>query len=88
MSISNIVGMNQNGEDTTHYCDRFSFSQVPQFLEKENYLKNAEMPMEDDYGMIDCIVNNEPRAEEKEQVAEKPSVLGSSLRRKKNGVSF
>ena len=26
--------------------------------EKENYLKNAEMQMEDDYGMIDGIINN------------------------------
>ncbi|GFO87176.1 hypothetical protein BUFA31_03400 [Butyricicoccus faecihominis] len=27
-------------------------------LEKENYLKAAEMSMEDDYGMIDGIINN------------------------------
>lgn len=36
----------------------------------ENYLKNAEMAMEDDYGMIDDIINNGPRktvAELKEQ---------------------
>ena len=36
--------------------------------EKENYLKNAEMQMEDDYGMIDGIINNG----EKE---EKPSIM-------------
>lgn len=83
MSISDIVVLHQNGEDTAHYCDRFGFSQVPQFLEKENYLKNAEMAMEDDYSMIDGIVNNGPRAEEKEQVAEKPSVLGQLSQAKK-----
>ena len=27
----------------------------------ENYLKNAEMAMEDDYGMIDGIINNGPK---------------------------
>lgn len=31
---------------------------------KENYLKNAEMQMEDDYGMIDGIINNGPKEEE------------------------
>ncbi|MGI6744027.1 MAG: DUF4316 domain-containing protein [Eubacteriales bacterium] len=31
---------------------------MPDFLKQENYLKNAEMGMEDDYGMIDGIVNN------------------------------
>ena len=30
-------------------------------LEKENYLKAAKMSMEDDYGMIDGIINNGPK---------------------------
>ena len=29
-----------------------------QLLEKENYLKATEMSIEDDYGMIDGIINN------------------------------
>ena len=29
--------------------------------EKDNYLKNAEMTMEDDYGMIDGAINNGPK---------------------------
>ena len=42
-------------------------------MKPENYLKNAEMAMEDDYGMIDGIINNgkAPQAEE----SEKKSVL-------------
>lgn len=83
MSVSDIVVLHQNGEDTAHYCDSFGFSQVSQFLEKENYLKNAEMAMEDDYGMIDGIVNNGPRIEEKETSTEKPSVLGQLSQAKK-----
>ena len=31
---------------------------LPDFLKPENYLKNAEMAMEDDYGMIDGVINN------------------------------
>ena len=30
-------------------------------LKPENYLKNAEMAMEDDYGMIDGVINNGPK---------------------------
>lgn len=31
-------------------------------MKSENYLKNAEMAMEDDYGMLDGIINNGPKA--------------------------
>ena len=33
-------------------------SQMAALLEKENYLKAAEMSIEDDYGMIGRIINN------------------------------
>lgn len=39
---------------------------------KEEYLKNAEVQLEDDYGMIDGIINNGPK-EEKQK--EKPSII-------------
>jgi len=58
LSVSDVVVIHQNGQDAAHYCDRFGFSEVPEFFEPENYLKNAEMGMEDDYSMIDGIVNN------------------------------
>ena len=35
---------------------------------KENYLKNAEMQLEDDYGMIDGIINNGPKEEQKSSI--------------------
>ena len=47
------------------------FPQIPGFL-PENPLKNAEMALEDDYGMIDGIINNgakEPTVAELEQQA-------------------
>lgn len=57
LSVSDIVVMKQNGVLSSHYVDSVGFTAVPAFL-PENYLKNAEMAMEDDYGMIDGIINN------------------------------
>ena len=138
LSVSDIVVLHQDGKDTAHYCDRFGFSQVPEFLqerqrtlipddletgetvrtprgsfyvtamsreqmeaagyglhhqsddgkylimgngtrafavlaeqpEKDNPLRTAEMTLEDDYGMIDGVINNGRRGEEVEKAAE------------------
>ena len=139
LSVSDIVVLHENGQDTAHYCDRFGFSQVPEFLrerqteltpdaletgetvrtprgsfyvtamsreqmeaagyglhhqsddgkylimgngtrafavlaeqpqEKENPLRTAEMTLEDDYGMIDGVINNGRRGEETEKAKE------------------
>ena len=141
LSISDIVVLHQDGKDTAHYCDRFGFSQVPEFLqqrqpeltpdaletgetvrtprssfyvtamsreqmeaagygfhhqsedgkylimgngtrafaisaepvqEKDNPLRTAEMTLEDDYGMIDGVINNGRRGEEAEKA--RPSI--------------
>lgn len=154
LSVSDIVVLHQGGENTAHYCDRFGFSQVPEFLqperaaevtiptpdqmamqaristprgsfcvtnmtreqmeaagygvhhisddgkylimgngtrafavaaeqpEKDNPLRTAEMTLEDDYGMIDGVINNGRRGEELEKAQgyaeritpEKPSI--------------
>ena len=58
LSISDIVALRQNGVVSCHYVDSWGFKELPGFLKPENYLKNAEMALEDDYGMIDGIVNN------------------------------
>ena len=142
LSVSDIVVFHQDGKDAAHYCDRFGFSQVPEFLEperakeatiptpdqmetgetvrtprgsfyvtamsreqmeaagyglhhqsddgkylimgngtrafavpaeqpeKDNPLRTAEMTLEDDYGMIDGVINNGRRGEEMEKAAE------------------
>ena len=44
-------------------------------LEKENYLKAAEMTMEDDYGMIDGIINNGPKEDKSAEKGEKSSIM-------------
>ena len=142
LSVSDIVVLHQDGKDTAHYCDRFGFSQVPEFLqperaaevtiptpdqmatqeristprgsfcvtamsreqmeaagygfhhqsddgkylimgngtrafavaaeqpEQDNPLRTAEMTLEDDYGMIDGVINNGRRGEELEKAQE------------------
>ena len=60
MSVSDIVAIRQDGKVSCHYCDSVGFTQIPGFL-PENPLKNAEMGLEDDYGMIDGIINNGPK---------------------------
>jgi len=60
MSVSDIVAIKRDGKVSCHYCDSFGFEQVPGFL-PDNPLKNAEMMLEDDYGMIDSIINNGPK---------------------------
>ena len=52
---------------------------VPVEPEKDNPLRTAEMTLEDDYGMIDGVINNGRRGEETEKAAEsgpgkKPSI--------------
>ena len=142
LSVSDVVVLHQDGKDTAHYCDRFGFSQVPEFLqperaaevtiptpdqvatqeristprgsfcvtnmtreqmqaagygihhqsddgkylimgngtrafavlaqqpEQDNPLRTAEMTLEDDYGMIDGVINNGRRGEELEKAQE------------------
>lgn len=61
LSVSDIVALKQNGVVSCHYVDSIGFREIPNFLKPENYLKNAEMLLEDDYGMIDGIINNGPK---------------------------
>ena len=77
LSVSDIVALKQNGVVSCHYVDSWGFKELPGFLKPENYLKNAEMAMEDDYGMIDGIINNGPRKTVAE--LEEQSKAGTSI---------
>lgn len=70
LSVSDIVAIKQNGVVSYHYCDNVGFQELPGFM-SENYLKAAEMSTEDDYGMIDGIINNgkQPMVADLEQQA-------------------
>ena len=72
MSISDVVGLTMSGQTAYYFTDTFGFKELADFCPKENPLRNAEMAMEDDYDMLDGIINNAPRREEKE---DRPSVV-------------
>ncbi|MCD8161790.1 MAG: YodL domain-containing protein [Clostridiales bacterium] len=81
LSVSDIVALRQNGVVSSHYVDSVGFREVPGFIQPENYLKNAEMAMEDDYSMLDGIVNNgrkEPDHDERPSVLEQLKELRES----------
>lgn len=49
--------------------------ELPPFQRPENHLRAAEMSMEDDYGMIDGIINNGKAPAAEDHRDKKPSVL-------------
>lgn len=73
MSVRDIVALKIDGKVSCHFVDSVGFKELSDFLIPENYLKNAEMTMEDDYGMIDGIINNgkSATAEERPSVRER-----------------
>ena len=82
LSISDIVALKQAGMVSYHYVDSVGYKELANFRNTENYLKTAEMQLEDDFGMIDGIINNgpkepvkEPAPQKEETKAKKPSVL-------------
>ncbi len=79
MSVSDIVAIKRDGKVSCHYCDSFGFAEVPGFL-PDNPLKNAEMAVEDDYGMIDGILNNGQRQPPKRELPEKRKSVVEQLK--------
>jgi len=85
LSVSDIIALKQDGVVSYHYCDNVGFQELPGFM-SENYLKAAEMSTEDDYGMIDGIINNGKQpislmdGTERNPQEKKPSVLKKTER--------
>ena len=76
LSVSDVVVLHQNGQDTAHYVDSFGYKNVPEFLQeqkqlapaekRENPLKAAEQTTEQNENMIDGQINNTPTVGELE----------------------
>ena len=79
MSVSDIVAIKRDGKVSCHYCDSFGFAEIPGFL-PDNPLKNAEMAVEDDYGMIDGILNNGQRQPPQRELPEKRKSVVEQLK--------
>ena len=71
LSMSDIVGLKQNGRVSFHYVDTFGFPEVKDFL-PDNLLHSAEIGQEDDYNMIDGIVGNNGRNPAREEATPAP----------------
>ena len=63
LSVSDVVVLKREDEIRSYYTDSFGFEQLPDFFPKDNPLRNAEMGLEDDYNMLDGIINNGPKQE-------------------------
>ena len=63
LSVSDVIILKQDDRVRSYYTDSFGFEELPDFFTADNPLRNAEMALEDDYGMIDGIINNGPKPE-------------------------
>ena len=75
LSMSDIVVFQQEGQQTAYYVDEGAeYRQVPEFLvQQESPIKAAEMTTEQNYNMIDGVLNNAPspgEVEAKEKAGE------------------
>ena len=68
LSVSDVVVINRGGKEEAHYCDSIGFPPVPEFM-RESPIKTAEMSTEQNYNMIDGVLNNAPSMGELEAKA-------------------
>ena len=61
LSVSDVVVLHQNGQDTAHYIDSIGYRQTPEFLQPQNYLKHVEDIVEQNDNNFDGIINNTPQ---------------------------
>lgn len=71
LSVSDVVVLHQDGQDTAHYVDSFGYKNVPEFLQeqtqqRENPLKATQQTTEQNENMINGIISNTPTVDELE----------------------
>ena len=71
LSVSDVVVLHKDGKDTAHYVDRLGYKEAPEFLKPDNYLKTAEISTEQNYNMVDEIMNNTPPAPTVDELEQK-----------------
>ena len=65
LSVSDVIVLKLDHEIKSYYTDSFGFKELPGFMPDGNPLHNAEMALEDDFNMLDGMINNGARNEEK-----------------------
>lgn len=83
LSVSDVIVLHTEGQDKAYYVDSFGFKQVPEFF-ADNPLKKVEEMLEDDYGMIDGILNNGDRRKDEDE--KKLSVMDKIQEKKKEVI--
>ncbi len=63
LSVSDVVVLHQNGQNTAHYTDSIGFVDISKDFLLENPLKAVEQSTEQNGNMIDGIINNTPAAD-------------------------
>ncbi len=82
LSVGDIVALKVDGVVTAHYVDRFGWQELYGFL-SDQPLRNAEMLLEDDFGMIDGILNNGKREPERERLSVVEQLRKTSVHKQK-----
>ena len=85
LSVSDVIVTSQNGQQQAFYVDSFGFKEAPEFLDR-NPLAKVEELLEDDYGMIDGIINNGDKAKDQERT--KLSLLERLQEKKEEANDF
>ena len=57
LSVSDVILISRDGNQQAFYVDSFGFKEIPEFFH-HNPLEKIEELLEDDYGMIDGVLNN------------------------------
>ena len=82
LSVSDVIVHHKDNRDQAYYVDSFGFRQMPEFF-ADNPLKKVEEMLEDDYEMIDGIINNGDRRKDDEK---KHSVMDKIQEKKKEAA--
>ena len=80
MSVSDVITFNLNGKITSYYVEPIGFQEIKDFLPPVNYLKNAEIALEDDFDMIDGIINNGDKKSVREEMNEYRNMIEAYVR--------
>ena len=67
MSVSDVVAIHDDHALRFYFCDTIGFQELRDFRHSANYLRSTEMSLEDDYDMIDGVLNNGMKQQEEEQ---------------------
>lgn len=83
LSVSDVIVIHKDNRDQAYYVDSFGFKQEPKFF-ADTPLKKVEEMLEDDYGMIDGIINNGDRRKDDDE--KKYSVMDKLQEKKKEAA--